>query len=284
VADEATAPADEADPAADSPEGEGGGGVSGLIASLQDGVMQVQEADSQTAVTWTDETVFTQTVTVAVADVAVGSCVVAVLPAESDDADADSAVATSVIVSEPVDGECSAGFAGGMGGFPGGDVASGDGSLQDLGESSDDGAQDGGGRTRPTDMPEGEMPEGMPTDMPTGMPGGDLPGAFGQMVAGLVTAVADGVLTVAVTDTEGAASSETVATSADTVVTTTAAADETAVVVGRCASARGETDERGGMTATSVTLSDATDGECTSGFGGMTGLPGREQAGGGTDD
>lgn len=234
--------------------GDGGGGVSGLIAAVSGSLMQVQEADSQTAVTWTDDTVFTRNVTVGLDAITVGSCVVAVAPATTDDpaddaADdpADDAAATSVTVSEPVDGECAAGF-GGFGGAGG-----------PMGELPD-GAEPPEGFARPEG---GELPEGMSPpeggELPEGMVGG---GAFGRLVSGRVTAVAGSTVTVEVTDPDGATTTETIGTSAGTVVTTTVTADATAVEVGLCASVRGETDTRGGMAAVTVTLSEAGENGC----------------------
>jgi hypothetical protein len=223
----------------------GGGGISGLIASVSDGTMQVQETDSQTAVTWTDETVVTRTATVAFDQVTVGSCVMGIL----DDA---GTTATSLVVSEPVDGECSAGFGGG------GPGQGGDG-LPSLDDDSD-GAQP----PEPTEMPDGgDVPQ------PTEMPDGGGIGGFGQVVSGLVTAVAGTTITVDVTDEEGATTSQTVEASADTVVTTTVAADASAIEVGQCAAVDGETDDRGGMTASTIRLSEAGEDGCSSRMGGM---------------
>lgn len=250
--------------------GAGGGGITGLVASVQDGVMQVQEADSQTAVTWTAETSFSRTVTITVAEVAVGSCAVAMLPTDAaGDATTDTTdttdvtvTATTVIVSDAVDGACSGGLGGGL----------------------------------PTDLPSGmptDLPSGMPTELPSGMPTGMADGGMpgGSLVSGRVTAVAGGVLTVEASEADGSSTAVTVATDADTVITTSVAADASAVTVGVCAGVRGESDGRGGMAATSVQLSDAVDGSCSSagpGAGGPLGFPGgtrgTDGSGGGSDD
>ncbi|MFZ1286455.1 MAG: hypothetical protein WAR57_05385, partial [Candidatus Phosphoribacter sp.] len=52
-------------------------GVSGLIADVSGSTMQVQSATKQTAVTWSAATRFTQNVSGSVADITVGSCVLA---------------------------------------------------------------------------------------------------------------------------------------------------------------------------------------------------------------
>jgi hypothetical protein len=230
--------------------GPGGNGISGLVAAVSDSLMQVQETDSQTAVTWTDETVVTRTVAVALDAIAVGSCVVAMAPAAEDGT--TPVVATTVTVSEPVDEECTATF----GAFqPGGPT-----SLEDGAERPDDGGA--------LQLPEGgELPEGMEppegAELPEGMPGGAAMGTFGQLVSGRATAVSGSTLTVEATGADGVATTETVEVDAETVVTATVAADASAIAVGLCASVRGETDTRGGMTATTIALSDAGDDGCT---------------------
>lgn len=217
-----------------------GGGVFGLIAAVSGTTMQVQ-ADVQTAVSWTDATTVSRQVTSDLSAVTVGSCVVAMV----DDATADTPAATSVAVSEPVDGRCSAaGFGGG--GMP-------------------PGMSGGDGSGLPSDFPT-DMPSGFPTDMPSGaVPGGGASGApgggfGGAIVAGSVTAVDAGSVTV-----EQESGSTTVSVGADATVTATRSADATAIAVGLCVSVRGETDDRGGMTATALTLSDSVDGACTGG-------------------
>lgn len=247
---------DEVDPNQPVGEGEqpGGNGISGLIAAITDSVMQVQSTDSQTAVTWTDETEVTRTVTVGLDSITVGSCVFATAPTAEEGSTA-ATVATSVTVSDPVDGECAAGFEsfGGAGG-------------QATGEMPED-FEVPEGMTVPED---GELPEGM-----EGMTGG----SFGQMVNGLVTAVSGTTLTVEATDADGVVTTETIETDAETVVTATVEADTTAIAVGLCATVGGETDTRGGMTATTIALSDAGEDGCTTATGG-----GRMPANGGEDE
>jgi hypothetical protein len=52
----------------------------------------------------------------------------------------------------------------------------------------------------------------------------------------------------------------------------TVSATESALVVGSCVSAQGNTDSVGTVTATTVTVSVAVAGECTGGFGGPGGV------------
>ncbi|MCV2394915.1 PT domain-containing protein [Actinotalea sp. M2MS4P-6] len=240
---------------------DGRGGVSGLIAAVTGTTMQVQ-SDVQTAVTWSDDTTITQEVSTDLSAVTVGSCVVVIESSADTSSDTSSGgvtsgdtagtagPASSVVVSEPVDGECT-GFAGaGAGGMPGGQMAG----------APTDGAT-GMPSGMPTDMPSGgptDLPSGGSTDLPSGMPTGGSRG-FGAMVAGTVTAVDDAGITV---DQDGTTSTVTIDDA--TTYTTTQTVDSSAISVGLCVSARGESDDRGGMTATSLSLSDAVDGACTS--------------------
>lgn len=218
--------------------GPGGGGASGEIASVTGTVMQVRSTDSQTAVTWTDATEFSATVDGTLADVTVGACIVAVsagtTSATEDDVDTP-VEATSVELTEPADdGTC----AGGLGGGPvfGGDRP--DGAPTDL----------------PT-MPEGERPSGPPTGLRS----------FGGGAVGTVTAVDGSTLRVESTGPDDETVTRTVTVTDGTTYTRSVAADASAVVVGQCASARGEADDSGRVTATSITVSAPTDGECTAG-------------------
>lgn len=242
-----------------------GGGASGEIASVNGTVMQVRSTDAQTAVTWTDTTTFSATVAGSLADVTVGACVVAVSTATSGDATDTSAPleAASVQLTEPADdGTCTGGFGGFGGGGPG-----------------------GGGRPdgMPTDMPSmpaGELPDGAPTDLPSGGPGGFA--GFGGLATGKVTATDGSTLTVEATGLDDATTTRTVTVTDATTYTTTVAADASAIVVGQCATARGESDDSGKVTATSVTVSAPTDGECSTGMLGR-GFPGAGAQGDGSD-
>lgn len=236
-----------------------GGGTSGEIAAVSDALMQVQGDDGQTAVAWDGTTTITQRVTAALSDVTVGSCVVAFTSGD------DGAAATSVAITAATDDGCTGGLGGG--GFGGGGMPS-------------DGEMPSG---MPTDVPEGaEMPDGAPTDMPSGAPDGASGGGFGGATAGLVTAVDGSTITVESTGTPGAgeasddASTSTATITVDdaTTFTSTVAADATAIAVGRCVTAQGEADSSGQVTATSLTLSDATADGCSTGFGGRGGMGG----------
>ncbi|NUU16060.1 hypothetical protein HP550_02185 [Cellulomonas humilata] len=231
----------------------GGGGASGEIATVTGTVMQVRSDDAQTAVTWTDATTFSATVAGTLADVTVGSCVVAVSTATTDDTTDTSAPveATSIRITQPSDdGTCAGGFGGFAGGPGGGDRP--------------DGA--------PTDLPSMRAPDGAPTDLPSGAPDGAR--MFGGGASGTVTAIDGSTLTVETTGPDDATTSRTVTVTDATTYTTTAAADASAMVVGQCATARGEADDSGKVTATSITVSAPTDGDCTTGMLGGRGFPG----------
>lgn len=242
--------------------GPGGGGTSGEIASVNGTVMQVRSTDAQTAVTWTDDTTFTASVAGALSDVTVGSCVVAVSTATtSTDTDATAPLAATGIqlTTASDDGTCAGGFGGGPGG----------------------GQRPDGAPTDMPSMPAGDRPSGAPTDMPSGAPGGGMR-AFNGVAAGKVTAIDGSTLTVEVTGQDDATTSRTVTVTDATTYTKSVAADATAVVVGQCASARGQADDSGKVTATSITVSAPTDGQCTTGMLGGRGFPGGGQ--GGTQD
>jgi hypothetical protein len=168
--------------------------------------------------------------------------------------------AASVEVRPATNGECAGGFggAGGPGAATGGP---------------------GAGATPPTGTPTGTATNG------TGGRGG---ADFGRRaVAGLVTAVSGDTITVQETMRargDGTASSTVTAspTTATVTVTTTTSTTYTAqragvasdVAVGACASALGKADDTGAVTATSITVRPATNGTCTTGFGGAGGRGG----------
>ena len=217
--------------------GRPGGGQpgSGKVAAVDGSTAQVQGSSSQTAVTWTSSTSFTQQVAGSLDDVTAGSCVV--VSGEGD----DTVTATSVRITEAEGDDCSGGL-----GAPGGD-------RPDRGDAPQD---------RPSDAPTDR-----PSDAPRGMGGG--------LAAGRVTAVTDSGFTVASTRPGSEeTSSVTVAVSDDTTYTTTEEADAEDVKVGVCVQTRGESDAKGAVTATTIAISPAVDGECvTRGPGGRGGAP-----------
>lgn len=235
--------------------------VSGEIAFVSDGVAQVQDGETQTAVRFTDTTTFTQQVELSLADVELGQCVFGML--------AEDGSATFLTVTDAdEDGTCSAGGFGGMGG--------GFGDLPSDGQLPPGASGDG---TMPSGAPQdGTMPSGAPQDgtmataAPDGMPGG-MQGGFGSIVAGTVTAISEAALTV--TSDDGTVTE--IAIGADAGLTGMVAADSSAVEVGMCMTALGEPDSAGGFDATSISVSTPGDEGCISArFGGQGGgMPGQ---------
>ncbi|GEP27635.1 hypothetical protein E3O11_06330 [Cryobacterium levicorallinum] len=232
-------------------------GLTGEIAALTGQTFQLQDSDSQTAVTYSDATTFTSTLAATLADVSVGQCVNLSSAAAADGTDA-ATVPTSVAVTDAVDGACASGLGElGGGGMPGG--------------------------TPPTDMPT-DMPTDLPEDMPMGADGTaptgiptDLPadaGGFGTRTTGLVTAVTATAITVASTDVDGVVASETVTVDDSTSYTKTSASDASALAVGLCASAQGEADDTGSFAASAVALSVTGDDGCVSAMAGPGGRMG----------
>ncbi|MFD7076808.1 hypothetical protein ACFV9G_21545 [Nocardioides sp. NPDC059952] len=228
--------------------GMGGGmpGTSGEIAAIDGSTLQVQSSDAQTAVTYTDKTTISQQVSAALADVAVGSCVM-VTTAEGSESSDTAVAAATVRITEKTDGSCAGG------GFGGGQWPEG----------------------MPSDMPS-DMPTDMPTDMPEGMPSGGPGGMGGGMgTSGEVTAVSDSGFTVAATSRDSEeTTSVSVTVGSETTYTTTRTATKSALVVGTCVTATGEADDTGAVTAERISVSDPVEGECTTGFGGRGGMPG----------
>ena len=219
------------------------GGVRGTIAAVTGQVVQLQDTSTQTAVQWTASTSITKEVDGTLADVAPGVCVLAVTARTGTATAAASGAATSVTITAPSNGACTTGFggfAGGTGGAPGGGM--------------------------PTGAPRyGARPSGAPT---AGA------GGFARPTDGLVTAVSGNTITVQTTTGSGTTGSATVTVDSATTYRTTKAADASAIVVGQCATARGQANTAGTVTATSILVSAPVNGSCVTvnrGFGGMRG-------------
>jgi hypothetical protein len=225
-------------------------GATGLLAQIDGKTLQVQGTDTQTAVTYSAKTTFTNTVAAKLSDVVVGVCVQArsARPASGTGGAAPTAAAgpitaASVEISPAVKGSCT------VGGF------------------RMPGAGAPGGRGEPT------PPAGMPTSGRMRGPGAG--GGFGGLGAfGKVTAVNGGGFTVESSfpvngnATAPAPTTRTVQTSAATTYTRTEAANAGALVVGLCVTAMGKADSTGSIAATSMTLRPAEKGSCSTGFGG----------------
>jgi hypothetical protein len=213
-------------------------GASGTIAAVSGKTLQVQSPQNgQVAVSYTGKTAFSQQVSASLSDLKVGDCVMAASSAASGDA-SDTVAADSVRITPAVKGSCAMG--GGRAGGPGAG-------------------------------PGGERPSGAPTDRPSGAPSGG-PGGAGRPggAFGTVTKVSSDGFTVKQSrpgSSDSAATTTTVTVTSKTTFSTTAKATAAAAKVGRCATAMGKTDDTGAVTASSISLSDPVDGECTAAFG-----------------
>lgn len=102
----------------------------------------------------------------------------------------------------------------------------------------------------------------------------------GRGLSGEVSAVNGDSITVEVTQPDATTStSSTVVVDDATTYTTTREATADALAVGQCVTAVGESDATGAVSADSMSVSDAVDGECTTGgFGGGFGggAPGQD--------
>ena len=224
--------------------GQNGGGqsdpgrVSGEIAAVDGKTLQIQDGESQTAVTYTSKTTFTAQVAGSVSDISKGDCVMVF--SSSTDEKATEVTATTVSASDAVDGKCSSGFGGGGGA--------------------------GGGGNRPSGQPSG-MPSGQPSGMPSGGPSGGpsgMPNGGGRPQSGKVTAVDGDTLTVAVA-TQGSDDTTdlTVKTTSKTSVTVTEESKASAAKVGVCATVNGKADDTGAVKASTISLRKAGDDGCS---------------------
>jgi hypothetical protein len=236
--------------AASAPSGFGGGqrpAASGLIATVDATTMQVQSQQAgQVAVTWSDSTKFSHTVTVTASSINAGQCVTAIAPSGTTQT-ATAFTATTVMVSDATNGDCGRGF----------------------------GAPGGGNGGAPAGRPSG-IPNAGPSGVPSGGPGGA--GGFGGIASGKVVSVSGSSVVVAAQSfgpnggsTASTTTNKTITIGSDTKVSTQASTTSKSVVVGKCATVQGTADSSGAVAATSVSVTDADNGQCTGGFGGFNG-------------
>lgn len=215
-------------------------GAFGTIAAISGRTLQVQnKVTGQVAVTYTATTSISAEVKASLKDAKVGSCVVVTSADSAPSQSAGSPITASAVRIHPkTNGTCGLRGPGGPGG--------------------------GQGQRK-------FRPSGAPSTRPTDLPGdGARRIAFG--LSGEVTALTSHGFTVAATrpPADGSSASPTtspvsVVVTDDTTYTTTRKATPTALKVGRCLQASGRTDDTGAVTATSLTVSDPVDGQC-SGF------------------
>jgi len=224
-------------------------GTSGTIAAINGTSLEVQSPSSQTTVNYTSTTTFQQTVSATAADVTVGSCISA-FGAPSSGASSSTTrafgepvTATTVTITQPTSGSCTAGFGGGGGGgaFPRGGPGAGGG--------TGGGFPPGGTGTRPSGG--------------AGFRGGNFGAA-----SGAVTSVSGDAVTISEKNPRTAATSSVVVTlTSATTFTQRTTASSSDLAVGKCANAFGPADSTGAVTASSITISTPGPNGCTSGFG-----------------
>lgn len=226
-------------------------GATGLLAQIDGKTLQVQGTDTQTAVTYSANTTFTNTVAAKLSDVVVGACVQArsAQPTSGTGGAAPTAAAGPVTaafveISPAENGRCT------------------------VGGSRMPGARAPGGSGDPT------LPPGVPPSGQARGPGPAGNGFGGLGASGKVTAVSGSSFTVESTSPQGSTATtavpttQTVQTSAATTYTRTEAANANALVVGLCVTALGKADNTGSIAATSMALRPAQKGSCSTGFGG----------------
>ncbi|MBK7820933.1 MAG: hypothetical protein IPJ61_07585 [Tessaracoccus sp.] len=228
-------------PQQDGSRGQRMPGVQGLIAQIDGSTMQVQGSDGQTAVAWTDDTTFTRQAAGSAEDILAGACITAFGDAAEG---SDGVRATRVTLTDAVDGECSA--FGGV--FPGG------GGTPPSGMPSD--------APQPPDGQAGEAGGTPPSGAPSGGPGG---AGIGNVVSGEVVRVDGSTITVEQAPPGADATTATFTLTDDATITATVDANAEDAIVGQCVSTQGETDDVGAVTATTIRLSEAVDGQCTGG-------------------
>ena len=102
-----------------------------------------------------------------------------------------------------------------------------------------------------------DLPSDFPTDMPSGAPGGGRGGFGGFGTVGQVASVSATGFVV-----EGMNGDVTVTVGADTTYTKQVTSDASALAVGACVQAQGETDDTGAVTASTISVSDKVGDQC----------------------
>ena len=209
-------------------------GVVGTAAAVSGASMQVQNPTSgEVTVTFTSATAITETVAVTSKDVTVGSCVAVVGKPSTSGSAARSVTATTVTISTPSNGNCSA--AGGFGGgFRG---------------------------------PQGTFsprPGFTPRPRPTGSLGSS---PFGGADGKVTSLSASGFVVQGRNRAAGGDISITVTTTSATKYLKTVSARPSALKVGECITAVGQTNNIGAVAARSIRISQPGPTGCVTGFG-----------------
>jgi len=209
------------------------------VAAITGTTMQVQSQQSgQVAVAWSSSTKFSHQITTTLAAVKAGDCVTAVAPSGTD-MTAAAFTATTLTLSAAVDGTCGAGA-----------------------------GRAGGGGQRPSGFPSGQRPSGFPSGGASGRPN------IGAIASGKVSSVSGSTLVIAARQfspdnpDSTATTNKTVTVGTSTKLTTDASTTSSSVKVGKCVTAQGKADSSGTVAATTVRITDPTNGQCATGFGG----------------
>jgi hypothetical protein len=220
-------------------------GVTGTAAAVSGSSMEVQNPTSgQVTVTFTTATSITQEVTVPSKDVTVGSCVT-VAGQSSGSGSARTVAATTVTVSAPVKGSCSAG--GGFGGLGGG--------------------QGGTPSARPS-FSARPRPSGTRGSFGAG-------GGFGGASGKVTSLSASGFVVQGRDLAANASTSITVTVTSTTKYLKVVAAHSSALKAGLCITAVGTTNSIGAVAARTIRISQPGPNGCVTGFGGgRGGFPG----------
>lgn len=208
--------------------------------------MQVQNQQSgQVAVSWTGATTFSRTVSTTLATVKTGDCATAIATSGTSVTTA-SFTAKTLLISSPVNGTCGGGPGGGTGqrpsGFPSGGFPSG-----------------------------GELPSGFPSggQRPSGFPSGSAGAGIGAIASGKVVSVSGRSLVIAASQLGSSSTSttdKTVTAASSTTITTDASTTASSLKVGKCVTVQGKSNTSGTVAATSVRITNPSNGTCTTGF------------------
>jgi hypothetical protein len=212
-------------------------GVVGTAAAVSGSSLEVQNpATGQVTVTFTSATAITETVAVTSRDVTVGSCVAVAGQRSATGAAARSVTATTVTISTPVKGTCSA--AAGFGG------------------------------PRGTFSP---RPGFTPRPRPSGSRGSFGSGSFGGANGKVTSLSAGGFVVQGRNVAVGADTSITVITTAATKYLMVVTARPSALKVGQCITALGTANSIGAVAARSIRISQPGPNGCVTGFGRRSG-------------
>jgi hypothetical protein len=215
--------------------------ANGTIAQVSGSQLQIQnQAEGQVTVYVNSKTAISKTVSAKRTDLSVGRCVSVTGPEQTNSGtpSADNTTPFSAVDVRitSASGTCATG-PGGSGGGGGGN-----------------GGFGGRGQFTP---PAGATPFPRPSNR-----------TFARRAVGKVTSVSGSTITVERSDQSGSTTTTTITLTGSTTYTKTVKAAKSALVVGQCATAIGQADETGAITASTIQVSAPDSNGCSSGFGG----------------